>query len=104
MTDQIFYPDWKDLVVYADKGMQPTILVETETYKSVVAGMAPGGSMPPHAEGPAVFHFLEGRGTMIVNENSYPVQAGASVVVPPGANRGIEAETRLAFLAVRLPD
>ena len=104
MTEKIYYPDWKELVVYAEEGMQPTILVETEAYKSVVAGMAPGSSIPAHAEGPAIFHFLEGNGFMQVDEEKFPVQVGASVVVPPGAKRGITAETRLAFLAVRLPD
>ncbi len=103
MTERLFYPDWKELVVYTDQGMQPTILVETEHYKSMIGGMEPGNSVPPHVEGPAVFHFLEGKGEMIVNENTFKVQAGASVVVPPGAKRGISATTRLAFLAVRLP-
>ena len=104
MTQKVIYPIWKELVVYSEKGMQPNVLVETENYKSVIAGMAPGNSMPAHAEGPAIFHFLEGSGKMIVGEETVAVQAGATVVVPNGANRGIEAETQLAFLAVRLPE
>ena len=103
MPEKVIFQNWKELVVYSAKGMQPKVLVETENYKSVVAGMAPGNSMPPHAEGPAIFHFLEGTGKMIVGEENLSVQAGATVVVPNGANRGIEAETQLAFLAVRLP-
>lgn len=103
MTEKVIYPNWKELVVYSEKGMQPNVLVETEDYKSVVAGMAAGNSMPPHAEGPAIFHFLEGSGKMIVGEETLSVQAGATVVVPNGAKRGIEAETQVAFLAVRLP-
>jgi quercetin dioxygenase-like cupin family protein len=103
MTEKVIFPDWKKLVIYSEKGMQPTVLVETENYKSVVAGMAAGNSMPPHEEGPAIFHFLEGSGKMIVGKETLNVHAGAIVVVPNGANRGIEAETQLAFLAVRLP-
>jgi quercetin dioxygenase-like cupin family protein len=103
MTEQVIFPDWKKLVTYSEKGMQPCVLVEKENYKSVLAGMTAGNSMPPHAEGPAIFHFLEGSGKMIVGEETYHVVAGAIVVVPNGANRGIEAETQLAFLAVRLP-
>lgn len=38
----------------------------------------------------------------LVGEETLSVQAGATVVVLKGANRGIEAETQLAFLAVRL--
>ena len=102
MTEKTYYPDWKELVVYAEQGMQPTVLIETETYKSVVAGMAAGNIIPAHAEGPAIFHFLEGSGFMQVEEDRFPVQVGASVVVPPGAKRGITAETRLAFMAVRV--
>ena len=103
MTNQVVFPDWQEIVVYPEKGAQPQILVETEHYKSVIGGLAPGSTMPPHIEGPAIFHFLEGTGQMIVGEKTYPIQAGATVVVPDGAARGITAETQLAFLAVRLP-
>ena len=103
MPEMVIFPNWKELVIYSAKGMQPKVLVETENYKSVIAGMAAGNSMPPHAEGPAIFHFLEGSGKMIVGEENISVQADATVFVPNGANRGIEAETQLAFLAVRLP-
>ena len=104
MIQNVIFPNWKELVTYSEKGMQPNVLVETENYKSVVAGMAPGNAMPAHAEGPAIFHFLVGSGKMIVGEETLDVQAGATVVVPNGAERGIEAKTQLAFLAVRLPE
>ena len=103
MTEKAIFPHWKNLVVYSSKGMQPHVLVETENYKSVVAGMAAGNSMPTHVEGSAIFHFLEGSGKMVVAEETLSVQEGATVYVPNGAKRGIEAETQLAFLAVRLP-
>jgi quercetin dioxygenase-like cupin family protein len=69
----------------------------------VIAGLQPGKKMPPHAEGPAIFHFLDGTGQMIVEEEIFSVQTGTTVIVPNGAIRGIEAITQLAFLAVRLP-
>ena len=103
MSQKHIYQNWKDIVVYSDKAPQPYVLVETEKYKSVIAGLQPGKKMPPHAEGPAIFHFLEGVGRMIVGDEISSVQAGTTVVVPDGATRGIEAETQLAFLAVRLP-
>lgn len=102
MIQQQHYPSWQELVAYSEKGPQPKVLMETNTYKSVIAGLEAGGKMPAHAEGTAIFHFLEGKGQMLVGEESYSVQAGSTVVVPDGANRGIEAETRMAFLAVRL--
>ncbi len=103
MDQKLIYQNWKDFVVYADKGPQPFALVETETYKAVLVGLQPGNTLPPHPEGPAVFHFLEGTGQMILGEDRFAVQAGTTVVVPNGAIRGIEAETQLALLAVRLP-
>lgn len=102
MAKKVYFPDWKELVIYPEKGAQPQVLVESDKYKSVIAGLSEGSALPPHPEGPAIFHFLEGTGQMIVGEESYKVAAGATVIVPDGALRGIEAKTRLAFLAVRL--
>ena len=39
---------------------------------------------------------------MTVGDETFPVKAGATVIVPAGGRRGIVAETQLAFLAVRL--
>lgn len=103
MDQKLVYQNWKDVVVYAEKGAQPSVLVETETYKAVIVGLRPGNKLPPHAEGPAIFHFLEGAGQMILGEETFSVQPGMTVIVPNGAIRGIEAETQLALLAVRLP-
>ena len=103
MTRGVLYPHWKELVVYAEAHPQPYVLMEGDQYKAVIGGLKAGGSMPPHAEGPVLIHFLEGAGQVIVGEESFTVQAGATVVVPNGAVRGIEAVTQLAFLAVRLP-
>ncbi len=97
-----YYPNWKDIVVYSQQNPQPQILEENQKYKSVIVGLEAGAKIPPHAEGPAIFYFLEGTGQMIVGEESYVIQTGATVVVPDGATRGIEAETQLAFLAVRV--
>ena len=104
MSQKTIFPDWKETVTYSTSGMNPQVLVETESYKSVIAGMAVGNLMSAHAEGPAIFHFLERSGKMIVGEKTLDVHAGATVIVPDGAKRGIEAKTQLAFLAVRLPE
>ena len=103
MTQDILYPDWNELVVYAESRPQPTVLAQGDKYRAVIGGLKAGGSMPPHAEGPVLIHFLEGTGQMIVGEETFAVQAGATVVVPNGAVRGMEAVTQLAFLAVMLP-
>jgi hypothetical protein len=38
---------------------------------------------------------------MFVNGNTFAVQAGATVVVPDGATRSIQAETDLAFMGTQ---
>jgi quercetin dioxygenase-like cupin family protein len=96
------YPDWKDEISYASDGPKPQVLMADEKAKVVLVGLEPGQLIPEHAEAQAVYHFLEGTGWIIVDGERYPVSAGASVVMPEGAVRGMEAETRLAFLAVRI--
>ena len=39
---------------------------------------------------------------MTVDGERLPVSAGATIVMPEGAVRGLEAETQLAFIAVRI--
>jgi quercetin dioxygenase-like cupin family protein len=96
------YPDWRDIVVYSQQHPQPQIMEDNPKYKSVILGLQPGVKIPAHSEGPAIFHFLEGTGRVIVGEKTYAIQSGGTVFVPDGAERGIEAETRLAVLAVRV--
>ena len=39
---------------------------------------------------------------MLVDDERFAVKPGAIVVAPDGAKRGVEAQTRLAFIAVRV--
>ena len=102
MTDPTYEPDWRDLVVYSAPGPAPRVLVDQPDLRVLVAGLEPGGRIPPHAERRAVYHALEGEGVMLLDGAELPFRAGAIVVAPDGATRGIEAVTRLAFLAVRV--
>jgi quercetin dioxygenase-like cupin family protein len=97
-----YYPNWRDIVVYAGQQPQPQILEENPKFKSVIVGLEAGAVIPPHPEGPAIFHFLEGTGQVIVGQETYAIQSGGTVVVPDGAVRGFKADTRLAVLAVRV--
>jgi quercetin dioxygenase-like cupin family protein len=49
-----------------------------------------------------MYHILEGSGWMFVDGERWPVSPGATIVMPDGTVRGMEAETRLAFLAIRI--
>lgn len=102
MTDEMVFPDWRELVKYAAPGPQPTIIADEPEFRVLVAGLEPGGRIPPHAGPRAVYHFLEGEGVMIIDGEPHHITAGMTVVAPAGSSRGMEATTRLAFLAVRV--
>ena len=105
MNDHAYEPDWHAVVVYSAPGPTPRLLVDEPDLRVLVAGLEPGGRIPPHAERRAVYHALEGEGFLFLDGAALPFREGAIVVVPDGATRGIEAVTRLAFLAVRIgPD
>lgn len=95
--------NWREKIIFSPNGPQPFVLVENERIKSVLVGLEPGQVLPLHPGPDGVYQFLEGAGWMLVDEQRLRVQAGSLVVVPDGAKRGVEAETRLAFVGVRLP-
>ncbi|MCP4419566.1 MAG: cupin domain-containing protein [Chloroflexi bacterium] len=96
------YPDWKDKAVYSDEGPQPQVLMVDEKVKLILGGLLPGQQIPEHAEAQAIYHFLEGRGWMTIDGERTAVSSGATIVMPEGTTRGMEAETRLTFLATRI--
>ena len=102
MNQPAFFANWRERVVYGAAGPQPQVLHEDERIKVVVVGLEAGAHIPIHAGGAGVYHFLEGAGQMRVAANRYAVAAGSTVIVPAGAERGMVADERLAFIAVRL--
>lgn len=97
----VVHPDYLQEVRFAAAGPQPQVWLDSPTLKVVLVGLEPGQRLPAHPGPAGVYHFLEGSGWMMVADERHAVRAGATVVVPDGARRGIEAETRLAFLGVR---
>jgi len=91
-------PDWREKVIFSPEGPQPQPLVVSDRLKSVIVGLCPGQKIPVHPAPTAVYHFLEGTGWMVVDGERLQVRAGATVVVPGGTPRGVEAETELTFL------
>ena len=102
MDASIYFPDWRELIRYAPAGPQTTILNEGRGYKALLAGLEAGGRIPPHPERLGVDHVLEGTGSMVVDGVRYALSAGVTLIAPEGSSRGFEAETRLAFMAVRV--
>ena len=97
----LFFPSVVEQVVFDSAGPRPQFLVDSEKLKVVVAGLEPGQQIPAHPEALAVYHFLAGEGVMTVNGEEFVVTAGATVIAPPGAARGMHAGSRLIFLAAK---
>lgn len=100
----VLIPDWREKVVYSSKVPRPQPLIQTPRLKSVLVGMEQGQSILVHPGPAAVYHFLEGTGLMLVDGEAIAVGAGATVIVPDGAERGVVAHTRLAFLGTHSGD
>ena len=100
--ETMVYHDWRELVTFSAEGPQPHVLLADERLKVVVAGLLPGQLIPSHPESLGVFHILEGNGWMTVAGERLAIEAGATVIVPDGVARGLEAQTQLAFMATRV--
>jgi mannose-6-phosphate isomerase-like protein (cupin superfamily) len=102
MGDTVYYPSWQDQLAYRTGAVNSQTIVEDGGFKSLLARLDAGAKIPVHPEGLAVYCFLEGSGWIIVDGERFAVAPGSIVITPAGASRGVEAETRLAFLATRL--
>ncbi len=102
MDPRTFVADWREAVTYAAPGPEPTILSDEDGLRVLVAGLEAGGRIPPHPERAAVYHALDGVGTFVLDGERLAFAGGATVIAPRGSTRGIEATSRLAFLAVRV--
>jgi len=100
--DTMLIPDVRERAVFSSGGPQPQVLLESGALKALVAGLEPGQRIPTHPEALSMYYILEGTGWMTVDGERYPVAPGAVVFVPDGGVRGLEAETRLIFLATRI--
>ena len=94
----IYFPDTISKAVFSTEGPQPQFLIDTPAFKALVVGLEAGGQIPVHPAEAAMYHFLEGEGLMTVDEETFAVKPGVTVVTPSGAKRGINAKTRLVFL------
>ncbi len=99
-----YYPKPSEKVVFSPEGPQPQALFAEGQVKIIVAGLQAGQKIPVHPEGLGSFHFMEGKGVMIVDGERLPVEPGTVIIAEHGAPRGIEAETQLIFVAVRITE
>ena len=99
MAETRLIPSWRDKIEYAEDGPKHIVLAESDSYKAVLVGLRAGLTIPPHPAATATYHVLEGNGVMIAGGEKIDLEPGATVVVPEGIPRGIEAESDLAILA-----
>jgi len=102
MTTSDFFPEWRELIRYSAPGPQPVLLRDDPGFRALLIGLEPGSGIPQHPGRQALYHVLEGSGAMTVDGERYPLRAGVTVIASEGSSRGIEAEARLAILAVRV--
>lgn len=95
---QYFFENIKNEAVFKNDGPRPHFLLDTPKFKVLVVGLDPGSKIPVHPGESAMYHFLEGEGTMTVAGETFDIKAGQTVIVPGGERRGINARTRLIFL------
>ncbi|MCZ2127560.1 MAG: cupin domain-containing protein [Anaerolineales bacterium] len=98
---ELYFLDTKSKAVFAPDGPKPQFIFDAPAFKALVVGLEAGQQIPPHPAGSAMYHFLEGEGVMTVDDETFAVQAGATVIAPNGAKRGINAKTRIVFLAAK---
>jgi quercetin dioxygenase-like cupin family protein len=99
-----YYPNPLEKAVFSAEGPQPQTLFASGPVKVIVAGVEAGSKIPVHPEGLSSFHFMEGKGVMIVDGERLPVGPGVVIIAEHGAQRGMEAGTRPAFVAVRITE
>lgn len=100
--DQTELLNWKEKLVFSPEGPSPRVLLENSELKVIIAGLEAGQQIPEHPEAKAVYTFLEGAGWMTVNGERFPVEPGVVIVTPDMASRGVEAASRMIFLATRI--
>ena len=98
----LYFPNVSKNIIFSIENPQPQSLYAEGQVKVITIGLEPGQNIPIHPEGLTVYIFLKGKGWMTVNGERLAVNPGATVITPAGAQRGIEAITRLSFQTVRI--
>ena len=94
----VYFQDTKSIAVFAPGGPKPQFLIQTPQFKALVVGLEAGQQIPVHPGEAAMYHFLEGEGLMTVDEETFAIKPGVTVVAPSGSKRGMNARTRVIFL------
>ena len=77
------------------------LLARLQQFKALVVGLEAGQQIPVHAGEAAMYHFLAGEGLMTVDDEIFDIKPGVTVITSGGARRGMNAKTRVIFLACK---
>lgn len=102
-THPVMLANWKDSVTFNEHGPSITILMETPHLKAILVGLRADKAIPNHPSPEAIYHFLQGTGTMTVDHESYSVEPGVTVIVPDGSQRGMVAHSDIVFMGTTRP-
>ncbi|MEW6241853.1 MAG: cupin domain-containing protein [Chloroflexota bacterium] len=94
----IYFPELKSIAIFSSSEPKPQFLLDTPQFKALVVGLEAGGQIPVHPGEAAMYHFLEGNGLMTVDDETFDIKPGVTVIAPSGSRRGMNAKTRVVFL------
>ena len=88
----------KEIAVPAN-GILSRTIHRDDTANVVLFGFAPGEQLSEHtAAVPAIMHFLDGTGEVIIDGHKYSVQGGSWFCMPPHTPHTVVATTPLTML------
>ncbi len=96
-----FFPELSSRAVFAPDGPKPQFLIDTPQFKALVVGLNAGQQIPVHPGEAALYHFLEGEGLITIDDETFDIKPGVTVIAPSGVKRGINAKTRVIFLGTK---
>lgn len=99
----VYQVDLTQAVEFSRKSHLRKVLYETPQTKAMLICFGAGQAVPPCVMHSLVYFIvLEGNGRLMSGTELRGLVPGAMVVVPPGLERRIEADSRLVILAVQV--
>ncbi len=92
------------MVSFSSEGQTKNIFFESEKLKAQVIGLEAGKKIPPcRMDQDVIFIVLSGRGRIIVDGEEQPMRETSFIFVPKEKeSRSLQAETRMAILAIQV--
>ena len=98
----IYIDNTKGRAAFGEEGPKPQFLINAPGFEALVVGLKAGQQIPVHPAELAMYHFLEGTGSMTVGDETFKIQPGVTVIAPDGMPRGMQAETQVIFLGAKV--